>query len=241
MFRSRALVWSVVANVILCALVLACAAWRLSRSGAVSGRTPLAVAREDHLQSLDASHAKSAADARDQVDVVMLGDSLTQWAEWWELLHRPTANRGVADDTVALVQRRVSGVVALQPKVLCLMIGINDLLAGSAPSDMAARHAALVASIKAQLPNTRVIVQALLPVRETYLKGQDEQVSNATVKRANALLAAAARTAGTEWVDVGVKLIDASGELAAENTSDGVHLSARGYRIWADGLLTHLP
>src|SRR5215468_7229419 len=89
-------------------------------------------------------------------DVVMLGDSLTQRGEWWELLGRPVANRGISSDTVADVAARLDDVEALEPRVLFLLVGVNDLRLGVTPEALAARHGALVAELRRRLPRTRV-------------------------------------------------------------------------------------
>src|SRR3954465_13997073 len=54
----------------------------------------------------DLFHALATA-AVTHRDVVVVGDSLTERGEWWELLDRPVANRGVAGDTVAAVRARL--------------------------------------------------------------------------------------------------------------------------------------
>ena len=173
-------------------------------------------------------------------DVVVLGDSLTERGEWWELLDRPVANRGVANDTVADVRARIGDVVALEPRVVFVLIGVNDLLAGAAPEAVAAGHAALVAELRRQLPRARLVVESLLPIRDEIV-ARDEPLATATVRRANALLERGATAAGADWVDVAGRLADPTGELDPRYSSDGLHLSAAGYRAWAAALRPYLP
>jgi lysophospholipase L1-like esterase len=172
----------------------------------------------------------------------MLGDSLTARAEWAELLGRSAINRGINNDSIDSVRARLADIVALRPKAVFLLIGINDLLAGGKPADVAARHEALVREMRMRLPGATISVQSLLPVHEDMLrKHDDEFVSNATILEANALIAARARAAGARWVDVHKALTDASGQLDARYTRDGLHMSAAGYRVWADALRPYLP
>lgn len=173
-------------------------------------------------------------------EVVMVGDSLTERAEWWELLDRPVANRGIAGDTVARVRARLDDVVALDPGVVFLLIGVNDLLAGATPEALATGHAALVAELRRRLPRARIVVESLLPIRDTRV-ARDAALTSATVRRANELLQQGAARAGAEWFDVHAGLADATGELDARYTIDGLHLSPAGYRAWADLLRDHLP
>src|SRR5436305_980393 len=90
-------------------------------------------------------HELAAAPGRR--DVVVLGDSLTERGEWWELLERPVANRGIANDTVATVRARLDDVVALSPRVVFVLNGVNDLFDGMAPEHLASEHAALVGEL----------------------------------------------------------------------------------------------
>jgi len=165
-------------------------------------------------------------------DVVMLGDSLTQRGEWWELLGRPVANRGISSDTVADVAARLDDVVALEPKVLFLLVGANDLRLGATPEALAARHAELVAALRRRVPHARVVVESLLPIRGEPAGGR----TGAAIRRANELLRPDA-----DWLDLHAKLADASGQLDERYSFDGVHLTAAGYRVWAEALRPYLP
>jgi len=184
-----------------------------------------------------AFHALAAGPRR---EVVVVGDSLTERAEWWELLDRPVANRGIAGDTVARVRARLDDVVALDPDMVFLLVGVNDLLAGVTPEALATGHAALVAELRRRLPRARIVVESLLPIRGTRV-ARDAALTSATVRRANQLLRRAVAGAGADWLDVHAGLADATGELDARYTIDGLHLSPAGYRVWADLLRAHLP
>src|SRR5215470_4664517 len=71
---------------------------------------------------IDLFHAL-AADPVTHRDVVVVGDSLTERGEWWELLDRPVANRGVAGDTVEAVRARLDDIAALDPRVVFVLVG----------------------------------------------------------------------------------------------------------------------
>jgi len=178
--------------------------------------------------------------ARAQRDVVMLGDSLTDRGEWWELLGRPVANRGIAADTIADVRARLDDVVALAPRTVFVLIGVNDLLEGAAPETMARDHAALLGELHRRLPGARIVVQSLLPIRDEVI-ARDEPLASTTVRRANELVAHGAAAAGADWVDVAAHLTDAGGELDPRYSSDGLHLTGAGYQVWADVLRPYLP
>jgi lysophospholipase L1-like esterase len=63
-------------------------------------------------------------------DVVMLGDSITAICDWPLLL--PTVdivNHGIGNDTVAGVAERIDATLRAKPRLVFLMIGINDVMA----------------------------------------------------------------------------------------------------------------
>jgi len=200
-------------------------------------RAPSAPSREQVRAGLFHELAAGSAAHR---DVVVLGDSLTDRGEWWELLERPVANRGIAGDTIEGVRARLDDIVALEPRVVFVLIGVNDLLAGTSPEALAIRHAALVAELRQRLPHTRIVVESLLPIREELVT-RDVPLASATVRRANELLRSGATGAGADWLDVNAGLSDATGELDIRYSSDGLHLSAAGYRAWAARLRPYLP
>src|SRR5215510_8213218 len=135
-------------------LALIWASWHVRQSA------PVAPSREHARAELfRALAAGSAARA----GAVVLGDSLTERGEWWELHGRPVANRGIAGDTVEDVRARLGDVVAFEPRVVFVLVGVNDLLAGASPEALATRHAALVVDLCRRLPRARIVVESLLP------------------------------------------------------------------------------
>lgn len=175
--------------------------------------------------------------------VVMLGDSLTDFGEWQELLGRcDVVNRGIGADTLARARARLDAIVLLQPRAVVVMLGINDLLHGHSLDHTLAEHAALMQELHERLPQARIVVQGLLPVRP----GGSEPVAidTALVRRANDGLRAAAsspeRASYTSFVDVGAAMIGPDGELDPDLTTDGLHLSGRGYLRWRDALAGEL-
>jgi lysophospholipase L1-like esterase len=230
--RTRALRWiaglSLVINL---ALALAWAARQVRR------HAPVHPSREQARAALFHELATGSSAHR---DVVILGDSLTERGEWWELLDRPVANRGIANDTVEDVRARLGDIVALTPRVLFVLVGVNDLLAGMSPEALARHHAALIVELRGRLPSTRIIVESLLPIRDE-LVAFDEPLATTTVRRANELLQRGAAAAGADWLDVNAHLVDPTGQLDARYSTDGLHLSAAGYHAWALALRPYAP
>ncbi|MBP7985118.1 MAG: serine acetyltransferase, partial [Bacteroidaceae bacterium] len=65
----------------------------------------------------------------DSTDIVMLGNSLTEYAgNWSKLLGiKDVINRGIAGDDVDGIYNRLNQILSGHPKAIFLMIGIDDL------------------------------------------------------------------------------------------------------------------
>jgi len=221
---ARALAWSLVLNVIFVGVFGFWVARRLASPG-----------RPDGLQRMRADHFHDLVRGSKGADIVMLGDSNIQFAEWSELMNRPVANRGIAGDTIDDVRQRLEDVVVLRPKILFLLVGCNDLQRGATPQEVAQKHSALVRELQARLPTTRLVVQALLPIH------RPQRTSPAAIAETNALLARAAEAEGVAFLDVGRALEDPTGQLDPRYSLDGLHVSGEGYRVWANMLLPLPP
>src|SRR5271165_596600 len=63
--------------------------------------------------------------------IVMLGDSLTEGGPWRELTGcLYLVNRGIGGDTSGGVLARLDEIIALKPRAVFLMIGVNDISLG---------------------------------------------------------------------------------------------------------------
>ena len=66
-----------------------------------------------------------------QVDVVMIGDSITQNAIWSEIFPNiKIANRGLVGDTTEDILKRMDTILSVQPKKALIMVGTNDINIG---------------------------------------------------------------------------------------------------------------
>ena len=167
-------------------------------------------------------------------DVVMLGASLVEHGEWAELLPgHSVRNRGIAGDRVADVAARLEPIVASRPRVVCLMVGLNDVFAGADPADIAVGHEELVRRLLAGAPETRVLLMTLLPVDRP---GPDGAAASAAIVEVNAGLGRIAADEGCELLDMTAFFSDAEGRLRSDLTADGIHLTGAGYLLWSDVL-----
>ena len=121
------------------------------------------------------------------------------------------------------------------PEVVVLLIGTNDLGGGRPALATAANVRRCTGAIGARVPGVRVLLLALLP-------RCDGGGARATlVDAVNAYLEAYAVADGTRFANVGATFVTAQGVPRAERYEpDGLHLSAEGYRAFADALAAPL-
>lgn len=165
--------------------------------------------------------------------IVMLGNSLNNNALWSELFPMGyIVNRGISGDVIDGVAQRLDEIVPDAPVKIFLMTGANDLVNDPELSvvDAWARYEKLIKAITEQLPNTVLYVQSILPVnpKSSFYEG-----FNARAAEINKLLDAAKERYNYMYIDVASKLSDENGDLMDACTTDGLHLSATGYFLWA--------
>jgi lysophospholipase L1-like esterase len=94
----------------------------------------------------------------------MLGDSITAGTDWASF---DVANRGIPGDTTDGVLGRIDNIVAMHPRCVAVMIGINDLLSIKPKSvqQILENYTAIVDRLSAS--GSTVIVQSTLVTSHT--------------------------------------------------------------------------
>jgi beta-glucosidase len=183
---------------------------------------------------------------REAVQVIFLGDSITMmwrsqsgyeggtpvWDEYYAPL--PAANLGISGDKTEHILWRITGghdLDGLSPKVLVLLIGINNLLQGSTPEDTAAGITTIVNYLRTKLPQTRILLLGVFPCWEKA----DDPIRE-RVRRTNAIIRPLADRERVFYLDIGDKFLEPDGSIKVEKLRDLLHLSEFGYRIWAEAM-----
>jgi lysophospholipase L1-like esterase len=171
---------------------------------------------------------------KDQVDVVLIGDSIT-WAGKWESRFPGLrlVNRAVPGYKTADVLHQLDSTIALKPKKAILMIGINDLL-GLAPVDKV--YDGIVAIVRRLQADSIPVV--MLATLECSRKSCVEAVD--WVRELNRKLKVFAQKETIPFIDLNPKLAAPDSGLLAKYTWDGLHLSEPAYVIWADAIRPYL-
>jgi Lysophospholipase L1 and related esterases len=172
------------------------------------------------------------AGAHTKKDIVFLGNSITFWADWPELLRRRhIRNRGIPGDHTFGVLERLDEVIGGQPRKVFILIGINDI-ARHFPDSVILRNCERITQrIKQGSPRTAIYWQTILPVNSSFNKLKNHYQPDRII-RINTRIKALAEQEKVHLIDLHPHFTDDQGQLRAGLTFDGVHLTKEGYDIW---------
>lgn len=171
--------------------------------------------------------------------VVFFGDSITEgWRLEAHFPGKPFINRGIsAQTTPQMLLRFRHDVVALQPKAVVLLAGVNDIGGNTGPmplKDTQANYASMAEIASAN--GVRVIVSSLLPPshRETLLSRYNlYKHPPQQIRALNRWLEDYAASQGHEFVNYFGAMSDGGGFLTPELSEDGLHPAPAGYAVMA--------
>lgn len=166
--------------------------------------------------------------------VVLVGDSQIQQGEWHEWLGDSVLNRGIAGDGVDGVLRRLEpDVLRHRPSRIVVCVGVNDLLYRKTPEQVAGRYGELVAKLRQDAPQARLVLVSVLPVNNAIRRSG---VDNAPIRALNEKIRALAERNGAAYLDLYALLSDPEGNLQERFTADGIHLNGAGYAVWVQAI-----
>jgi lysophospholipase L1-like esterase len=194
-----------------------------------------------------ARHEKFNAISKEgKAELVFLGDSITQgwegngkavWEKHWAPLN--AANFGIGGDRTEHVLWRLENgnFDGLKPKAIVLMIGTNNT--GHQKPDgyqSPAKNTAegvkvILEKLKAKAPQAKILVLGIFPRGATpddKWRKQNEET--------NAIVKTFADDKTVFYMDIGPKFLAADGTLTKEIMPDLLHLSPKGYEIWAEAI-----
>ena len=173
--------------------------------------------------------------------IVMLGNSLTHGCEWHELLGNPNVvNRGINGDIAEGIDLRLDGILRGRPAKIFLLCGVNDVSHDLSADSIASAVEAIVGRIQRESPTTKVYLQSLLPINNSFGRYKRIFGKEQTIRDINTRLQKMASSKGVTWIDLYPHFADENGNLKAELTNDGLHLLAPGYMIWKEVLLPYI-
>src|SRR5262249_34775371 len=117
----------------------------------------------------------------------------------------------------------------VNPKVVVLLAGTNNIGSGESADEVAKGLEAIISVCRQKAPQATIVVTAVFP-------RNDNMRWLPTIDAVNARLARFADGKHVRFLNVNSSLADASGKLRDGMSVDNLHPTVQGYQVWADGL-----
>ncbi|MBR5075217.1 MAG: alkaline phosphatase [Bacteroidales bacterium] len=193
-------------------------------------------------------------------DIVFLGNSLTEGGKWetyfpetQKALQKKGGailNRGIVGDTFGGIDARLDQILPGHPKKIFFLTGANDVSHNLTADSIANGIINVVRRIKKESPNTKIYLQSLLPINESFKRYRLLTGKTAMFSEINAKLEKMAKEEKVTFINLyPLMLTNGPADLALpaseqvlrpEITRDGLHITQEGYKIWADAIRKYL-
>lgn len=189
---------------------------------------------------MDRHNAMNERVKQGNVDLLFIGDSITQgwegagkevWAERYA--GRNAVNLGIGGDRTQHVLWRLSNgnIEGIKPKAAVVMIGTNNSnREDNTAQEIADGVTAIVKKLRTDLPQTKILLLAVFP------RGEKPNPQRDKITQVNQIISLLDDGEMVHYLDIGPKFLDAEGNLPKDIMPDFLHLSPRGYEIWADAI-----
>ena len=186
------------------------------------------------------ANSRLAPPAKGEQRVVFMGDSIT---DSWKLDQyfpgAPYVNRGISGQTTSqMLLRFRADVIDLEPKVVVILAGTNDIAGNTGPmslQDIENNYESMVDLAHAHGIN--VVFASLMPISDYNKNAQGNPIVRSLQRRPEQILAL------NEWIkkysaekklvylDYYSAMADEKGYLKADLANDGLHPNAKGYEL----------
>ena len=164
--------------------------------------------------------------SNNKYETIMLGDSITDEAQWDELLeNNKIQNRGISGDTTDGVLDRLNS-VNKNIKQVFIMIGVNDIMRGKEANDVYENYLKIIKTFKDK--NIKVYIQSTLYIGETRKAN-----FNPKIEELNKNLEKYASENQITFINLN-PILAPQKILKKEFTSDDLHLNGSAYKLWAN-------
>lgn len=195
---------------------------------------------DDGWKRRQASFNDRVKEVGEKAQLIFVGDSITQGWEgegkevWADRFAKYDAiNLGIGGDRTQHVLWRLDNgnLEGISPKAAVVMIGTNNSNGeDNTAEQIAAGVRAIVQKLRTKLPSTKVLLVPIFP------RGENPNPQRGKILQANQIIQKLADGENVVWVDLGHKFLKEEGRIPRDLMPDYLHLSRKGYEIWADSL-----
>ena len=192
------------------------------------------------------ANTKTRMPVKSEHRVVFMGDSIT---DSWDDTKRFSGffpgksyiNRGISGQTTPqMLIRFRPDVIALQPKVVVILAGTNDIAGNTGPMTLRAIEDNLTSMFElAHANGIRVVLASVLPISDYEKNKNGQQIIRTRqrppeqIRELNEWMKKYAAGHGGVYLDYFSAMADDKGFLKEELSEDGVHPNQKGYDVMA--------
>lgn len=177
---------------------------------------------------------------RRQINVVFLGDSITQgwrkhkqlWQQYYGKLD--AVNFGIGGDRTQQILWRIDHGLfdQIQPQLVVLNIGVNNLWGDQfGAARIAEGVEKIVDTIQAKSPQTKILLLGILPTGE-----KPNTANRKKIQAINRQIERLDNGSTIRFLDMGPNFLEPDGTISTKIMPDYLHLSKQGYKIWATSM-----
>jgi lysophospholipase L1-like esterase len=184
------------------------------------------------------ANAKLAPLSAKEDRVVFMGDSITDiWKLDKSFPGKPYINRGIGGQTTPqMLLRFRPDVIALEPRVVVILAGTNDIAGNTGPMSLAEIEANLKTMTElARVHGIQVVLSSVLPVNNYTERSKMffPLRSSEQILQLNHWIRDYAAQNGWIYLDYFSAMVDGKGLLKSDLAEDGLHPNEKGYAIMA--------
>ena len=150
--------------------------------------------------------------------------TMSIWDMQFQKIVHPTSDTEITCAEAAAIEK---------PEIIILSLGINGVEMVD-KSYFISEYTKLIESIKAQSPDSKIILQSMFPVCRSYTL-----IENSDIQKGNQWILEVAKKTNSNFLNTQEVLCDKDGFLIDAYSTDGCHLSPLGLDVQIEYICTH--